>query len=193
MTKHEGDDLLDGRGGSDVASFAYAERGVTVRLEDSPGSGHGHAGGEGRDTLIAIEGAVGSAHNDVLSGSAGANWLSGGGGNDTLLGLAGDDQLFGGEGDDRLEGGAGGDLLVGGLGSDLFIFGPGSGTDQIRGFEPGVDRVQLSGTEPANFDDFQAAFDTTAADVTIQLEDGSSLSLVGIAASQLAAGDFQWA
>ena len=73
------------------------------------------------------------------------------------------------------------------------MFGPGSGTDQIRGFEAGIDRVQLSGSEPASFDDFWAAFETTALGVTLQLEDGSSLSLVGIAASQLGAGDFLWA
>ena len=51
LTGREGDDLLDGRGGSDVANFAYAAAGVDVRLEDLPGSGQGHAVGEGFDTL----------------------------------------------------------------------------------------------------------------------------------------------
>jgi Ca2+-binding RTX toxin-like protein len=126
LTGREGDDLLDGRGGNDVASFAYAGLGVSVRLENGPGSGQGHATGEGTDTLIAIEGAVGSTHADVLSRSADANWLSGGAGSDRLLGLAGDDQLFGGADDDRIDGGAGNDLLVGGAGADLFVFGPGA-------------------------------------------------------------------
>ena len=193
LTGREGNDLLDGRGGSDVASFVYAEHGVSVRLEDGPGSGQGYATGEGTDTLIAIEGVVGSTHADVLAAGSGANWLSGGAGEDTLLGLAGDDQLFGGAGDDWLDGGAGNDLLVGGQGADLFVFGPGSGADQIRGFEPGVDRVQLSGAEPVSFDDFRAAFETTAAGVAIHSEGGSSVSLVGIASSQLGAEDFLWA
>ena len=192
MTGREGNDLLDGRGGTDVASFAYASNGVLVQLEDEPGSGQGHATGEGTDTLIAIEGAVGSTHADGLWGSVGANWLSGGAGNDALLGFDGDDLLFGGMGDDRLYGGAGNDLLVGGSGSDLFLFGPGSAADQIRDYEPGVDRVWLLVPEPASFDDFRAALETTPSGVVIHTVDGSTLSLVGIAAAQLGAEDFMW-
>ena len=193
LTGREGDDLLDGRGGNDVASYTYADRGVSVRLEDSPGSGQGRASGEGRDTLVDIEGAVGSAHDDLLSGGDGANWLSGGAGDDTLLGLAGDDQLFGGVGHDRLEGGAGNDLLMGGLGSDLFVFGPHSGMDEIRGFEPGIDRVQLSGFPLTSFGDLQAALETSPEGVTLQLGDGSSLSFAHIGATNLNADDFVWA
>ena len=136
LTGREGDDLLDGRGGFDFASFAYAKSGVLVQLEDAPGSGQGHATGEGTDTLVAIEGAVGSAHDDLLSGSAGANWLSGGAGNDTLLGLFGDDRLLGGAGDDRLEGGDDNDRLDGGSGNDLVDGG--DGDDSIVG-GPGDD------------------------------------------------------
>ena len=193
LTGREGDDLLDGRGGHDVASFAYAATGVSVRLEDVAGSGQGHATGEGMDTLIDIEGAVGSAFADLLAGTAGANWLSGGAGGDTLLGLAGDDQLFGAEGDDRLEGGAGDDLLVGGAGADLFVFGPGSGADRISGFQPGVDRVELTSSGPGGFDELRGALEAAAGGTLLRFDDGSSVVLQGVSAGQLRADDFLWA
>jgi len=193
LTGREGDDLLDGQGGSDVASFAYAAAGVSVRLEDVAGSGQGRAEGEGFDTLVDIEGAVGSAFSDRLAGTAGANWLSGGAGNDTLLGVGGDDQLFAGVGDDRLDGGAGNDLLVGGAGADLFIFGPGSGTDRISGFEPGIDRVELHGPAPADADQFRAGLEAAAGGTMLRLEDGTALVFQGLTAEQLRMDDFLWA
>ena len=192
LTGRQGDDLLDGRGGSDVASFAYAASGVSVRLEDAAGSGQGHALGEGADTLLDIEGAVGSAFSDILAGTAGANWLSGGAGDDTLRGLDGDDQLFGGAGDDRLEGGAGNDLLVGGAGADVFVFGLGSGADRISGFSR--DSTGSScGPAPADFYQLRAGLETAAGSATLRLDDGSSLVFQGVTAEQLRPDDFLWA
>ena len=193
LTGRQGDDLLDGRGGSDVASFAYAASGVTVRLEDAAGSGQGHALGEGADTLLDIEGAVGSAFSDILAGTAGANWLSGGAGDDTLRGLDGDDQLFGGAGDDRLEGGAGNDLLVGGAGADVFVFGLGSGADRISGYQSGIDRVELHGPAPADIYQLRAGLEETAGGATLRFEDGSSLVIQGVTTDQLRLDDFLWA
>ena len=135
LTGREGDDLLDGQGGSDVASFAYAAAGVSVRLEDVAGSGQGHAEGEGFDTLLDIEGAVGSAFSDgwrVPPAPTGCR----AGRATNAPGRWRRRPAVRGVGDDRLDGGAGNDLLVGGAGADLFIFGPGSGTDRISGFEP---------------------------------------------------------
>lgn len=102
-----GDDYIDGRGGFDYADYRLAVAGVTVSLNLSTQS----TGGAGTDTLVNIEGLVGSQHNDTLTGNAGANSLYGLGGDDTLLGEAGDDLLVGGAGQNTLDGGSGFDTV----------------------------------------------------------------------------------
>ncbi len=118
-----GDDVLDGGAGADTASYAGAAGGVTVDL----GVSGQQDTGEGRDTLIAVENLVGSAHDDLLTGNGAANdfsagdgqdWLITNGGGDRLIGGAGHDSLWGGDGDDVIEGGLGDDTLFGGTGSD---------------------------------------------------------------------------
>ncbi|MGY3868512.1 VWA domain-containing protein [Aeromonas crassostreae] len=89
-------------------------------------------------TLASTQGhAIGSDHNDIITGNAADNILSGGEGNDTLSGLggkdlldggAGNDTLSGGEGDDILYGQAGNDILDGGIGDDTLIGGLGADT-----------------------------------------------------------------
>lgn len=48
----------------------------------------------GTDTLLNIQGAIGSDFNDILIGDGSENWLGGGRGNDTLIGGAGSDVLI---------------------------------------------------------------------------------------------------
>ncbi|OYU75376.1 MAG: hypothetical protein CFE32_14525, partial [Alphaproteobacteria bacterium PA3] len=109
-----GDDVLLGRGGSDVldgglgvdtASYALASSGVYVVIGDN-GNWTGEAAG---DSLLSIEGLIGSNFNDVLGLDAGNNVLQGRAGNDYLLGYAGNDVLIGGNGRDTLDGGTGTD------------------------------------------------------------------------------------
>jgi hypothetical protein len=89
-----GDDLLIGGPGTDVADHSTSGSGVLVDLAA------GTATGQGTDTLWSIEGAIGSAYADVLSGDEGNNSLSGIGGGDRLVGRGGNDTLDGGDGAD---------------------------------------------------------------------------------------------
>ena len=99
-----GNDTLDGGQGLDVASYASATQGVTVDAAIATAQNTG----QGSDTLIDIEGLIGSNYADHLT--AGWNgYLDGGAGNDILIGLAGNDVLDGGAGVDKLYGGTGND------------------------------------------------------------------------------------
>ncbi|HEX8573986.1 MAG TPA: M10 family metallopeptidase C-terminal domain-containing protein [Allosphingosinicella sp.] len=83
------------------------------------------------DTRSMIENATGGSGNDRIAGNAGANLLGGGGGADILAG------------------GGGSDILDGGLGADIFVYSLASDStdsarDRIRGFETGLDRIDLT-------------------------------------------------
>ena len=79
--------ILDGGDGSDTASYALAQGGVTVSLAVS---GPQETFGAGVDTLVNIENLTGSTHADTLSGDINPNTLTGGGGGDTMKGHAGE-------------------------------------------------------------------------------------------------------
>lgn len=72
-------------------------------------------------------------------------YLLGSSGSDVLLGHNGNDTLLGGAGDDILVDGAGSDTLTGGDGADIFVLNFDGQTDRITDFEPGKDRIDLSG------------------------------------------------
>ncbi len=138
----EGDDVLVGDPGSDqllggdgfdTVDYSADTAGVTVNLETGISEG-GLAEG---DTYASIEGILGGAGNDTLTGDGGGNYLDGGAGNDTLYGGAGNDTLLGGAGDDILVGGLGDDSLTGGAGRDSFVWrvGDEGGTDTITDFQ----------------------------------------------------------
>jgi Ca2+-binding RTX toxin-like protein len=171
-----GDDEVTGGNGWDVL---HGEEGADVIL-----GGNGHDtmdggldndrlfGGTGHDSLLGSDGddsLDGGVGNDTLSGGAGADTLEGqvgadrlwgDEGNDALHGGAGKDVLTGGLGDDRLVGGRGTDTLDGGEGADTFVWqawndsGTGRGADVIRGFEVGVDKLDVS----ALFTDVEATW-----------------------------------
>ena len=81
----------------------------------------------------------------VLTAGAGDSLLTGTAGADLLTGGAGDDRLLGGAGEDIIRDGAGSDVMFGGAGADVFVIAHDGATDTIRDFEPGVDRLDLSG------------------------------------------------
>ncbi|MEZ5908176.1 MAG: tandem-95 repeat protein [Hyphomicrobiaceae bacterium] len=87
LTGGPGGDTLDGGDGIDIASYATSSGGVTASLLAGTASG---GDGEG-DTLIGIEGLIGSDHADDLTGDGGNNVIEGRGGADVLAGLGGTD------------------------------------------------------------------------------------------------------
>jgi Ca2+-binding RTX toxin-like protein len=81
-----------------------------------------------------IENAIGGSGNDTVTGNDAANKFWGREGNDTING---------GKGNDWLSGGYGNDSLTGGDGADTFSFTFASGTDTIKDFVAGTDKVEL--------------------------------------------------
>jgi Ca2+-binding RTX toxin-like protein len=109
-----GSDTINGGGGEDSAWFDAA---VNASLAS------GRATGEGSDTLVGMEGLIGSDGNDVLTGDSSANSIAGRGGNDVISGGGGDDREFGDAGNDHIDGGDGNDMIDGGAGNDTLSGG----------------------------------------------------------------------
>ncbi|MEA3052857.1 MAG: hypothetical protein QOG72_1760 [Sphingomonadales bacterium] len=160
-----GDDRIDGGAGRDRASYASSAAAVFVTLA-SPGSEQ-NTSGAGIDTLVDIEGLIGTALPDTLIGDGADNFLDGNGGSDILRGAAGDDTLTGGAGNDTLEGGAGNgdtavyagnraDYDIGTVGQvtvrDLNAADGDDGTDSLAGVElvRFADMVVQLGIDPNN-------------------------------------------
>ncbi|MDE4099368.1 M10 family metallopeptidase C-terminal domain-containing protein [Phaeobacter gallaeciensis] len=135
------------------------------------------------------EGAVINFIEDAWGGS-GNDRLRGNGADNSLLGQGGRDRLLGRSGNDQLDGGTGRDLLVGGKGADVFVFSGGS--DRIRDFTAGEDRIDL--THATGIEDFQDLRDNHMRSrndhVVIEDEDGDLLILRHSALDDLGAEDF---
>jgi Ca2+-binding RTX toxin-like protein len=129
-----GNDLLIGAADIDTIEYTSAAGAVTVDLLDLTATG-----GDGNDTLSAIENAVGSPFGDVLNGDGAVNVLSGFTGADTIRGRGQNDLVRGQDGHDSLFGGTGNDSVLGGIGND-FVRGE-EGNDALNG-EAGVDSCQ---------------------------------------------------
>ncbi len=85
----QGDDTLDGSFGTSVAVYEQAAGAVLVNLA----AGTASDGEGGKDTLILLSGAVGSAFDDTLTGSERADQFTGMGGSDRIDGGAGADTV----------------------------------------------------------------------------------------------------
>lgn len=109
-----GSDTIDGGAGFDTIVLSRATGAVRLNLESLNHNTNIAAG----QTYVSIEGIIGSAFSDQLTGNSLANRIDGAEGNDRLTGGAGADSLFGGLGNDSLLGGTGADLLDGGIGRD---------------------------------------------------------------------------
>jgi len=88
----DGTDTLDGGNGFDIASYADSNVAVTINL-GAVSNVYALGGNVGTDTLVSIEGIIGSGLNDVLTGTNTDNVFEGGAGNDVIDGLGGLDTL----------------------------------------------------------------------------------------------------
>lgn len=195
---HHGRDVLDGGTGADL-------------LRDSFGGGT-FIGGDGGDRSVNLGGAgeFREADTQLPSGAATNDVQLGGYGSDTMAGGAGDDLLIGDHvpagygGADRLTGGTGDDMLMGGDGEDVFVFRPGDGDDIIAqfsaigtpkplgaDFRPGADHILLEGFRDIDSPrDALAHFaDDARGNAHFSLQ-GTEITLWGVSADSLSAGDF---
>jgi Ca2+-binding RTX toxin-like protein len=166
-----GADELVGDIGTDYASYQTASAGLTARIAN-PGQNTGDAVG---DTYTGIEGLIGSAHNDTLSGNASDNFLIGGAGNDSL------------------EGQGGKDTLTGGLGNDTFIFKSGFGKDTVTDFVAGAgagDVLQFQSGLFANVAAIIAASTAFGDDTIITLNSTNYIMLKNVSVTSLHTDDF---
>jgi hypothetical protein len=93
-------DFIDGGADFDTLRYDFVDAGLHAYLYDTA-QNTGFAAG---DTLVSIEGIVGSYHSDDLRGDAGVNVIQALNGDDFIIGLGG------------------GDLLLGGNVQDLFLY-----------------------------------------------------------------------
>lgn len=95
----DGADKMDGKDGSDTASYLNAPIGVEVSLELGKGF-TGHAKG---DTFINIENLIGSEFNDILISSKQGGSIDGRGGDNTIATSGGSDNIKCGAGVDSIQ------------------------------------------------------------------------------------------
>jgi Domain of unknown function (DUF4214)/RTX calcium-binding nonapeptide repeat (4 copies) len=120
-----GADALNGGAGVDFAEYSTSPAGIDASIA----AGVVNDGTGSTDTLIGIEGIVGSFNNDRLVGSA----LP-----DVLVGLGGDDTIEAGAENDLLRGSGGADLIAGGEGIDTAFYNGGLRSYTVAASATGV-------------------------------------------------------
>nr|WP_245454889.1 cadherin domain-containing protein [Mesorhizobium sp. M3A.F.Ca.ET.080.04.2.1] len=90
-----GNDIVDGRGGSDEVHYANDQNLISVTVDLAAGTAvESYADGTSTDTLVGIE---------RIRGSLGSDTLTGDDGNNTIRGISGDDLINGGAGRDMAD------------------------------------------------------------------------------------------
>ncbi len=184
----EGRDLISVRtlGGSTVVGGLAAR--VEIAGEDAGQDVLTIRAGDGNDRISAA----------LLTDDGMKLVVFGEAGNDRIRGGAGDDDLFGGRGHDQIFGARGNDELTGNSGRDLYIFAGQNGTDTIRDFRDGVDKIDIRGYGSAlnSFADLAGDIVQVGNDVRINL--GANVNGAGriivenITVAQLSAADFDF-
>lgn len=145
-----GDDKIYFSGGKNVAKGGAGDDYVTGFVSDT--GIEKFFGGGGNDRFFGYGG------NDKAWGGRGIDSLYGFHGNDKLFGDAGNDWIYGdwinddyAPGKDKITGGNGDDRLYGGGLADKFIFDRKDGSDIIKDFEDGIDKLVMDGKPKHDF------------------------------------------
>ncbi|GEM_PF-3154587 len=197
----------------DLAAYAYITQLTPFLIQDpsgyaasqtwdlTPTLANGHQlqnsevyyGNGGATTAATADGLLAAASgNNVLQAGSGDSILIGGSGTDVLNGGAGNDFLFAGTGTQTLYGGPGRNTLEGhlngGTGVDSFLFkAADTATDTVINFEPGTDKLEISGA-PAGMTAaslLAAATADAAGDVVLHLSVQHTVVLTGVTLAHL--------
>jgi Ca2+-binding RTX toxin-like protein len=156
-----GKDIADMRGGTS-AGTVYGGAGDDVFYFTDNDLDIQENVGEGVDTIKStVNVSLGMDHygemeNVVLLGKSNAS----------VYGSDLDNRIIGNAGDNYIDGGAGSDILRGGAGADVFAFEESSQQDEVRDFQDGIDRIDVSDwLNVKNFQDIKAMMMVTGDDV----------------------------
>ncbi len=198
-------DIINGFGGDDIITAGEA----TDRVY----------GGSGADTINGGQQAdalYGQADNDTINGDENGDDIFGGSGNDILNGNIGSDVIYGGSGNDTIDGGSDDDVIIGGYGADSLTGGDGTDTftflsaldtgDTIHGWLTADDTLNFSAIAGITGASATLTESVVANSVTYHQDGGNTviwadtdnvlstvelqITLVGVAAANLNAGDF---
>ncbi len=193
-----GNDVIQAGSGSDTVTITAADTQVwggagalTVRNYDwTAGDAQTVHGGTGAVTVVAGAGNltfIGGSGSAVVSGGSGALYLTGGSGSLTASGGSGPTHFVSGSGTASLTLNPGGgqvtfgtgdtSVQVAGWGSGVefdFVAGAGGGTDIIRGFRAGTDKLVLSGGVGVQ------SQGVSGGSASLLLTDGTHVQLAGV-------------
>jgi Ca2+-binding RTX toxin-like protein len=194
-----GADVLDGGGGFDLVSYETITEAIPIIdfvVIDLNGPFCSDSAG---DSLVSIEGVIGSNLDDfivgradaseMLIGGVGGDVLYGGGSGDTLVGGVGDDLLIASDGSERVEGGDGIDIVSYTHGQVDFLAGV-----TVDLADPSRNTGQAAGD---TYDSIEAVFGSFADDILVG-DAGSNIlmgsygndRLIGGAGADVINGDF---
>ncbi len=196
MLGNGGNDFLEGGPGNDII-----RGGTGYDLLRGNGGDDRIFGDSGNDLLLGFAGndrLFGGTHSDNLKGGGSSDILNGGTGNDKLFGNGGSDDLDGGNDNDLLVGGAGIDNLNGGRGNDrlkgkggadILEFEVGGDKDRIKGFQDGLDRIDLTDFGFANVAAVKAFGNEVSGNSVFNFGGGDVLTIENTLLSQISGAD----
>jgi Ca2+-binding RTX toxin-like protein len=159
-----GNDHFVGGSGFDTIDFSMASAGVSVDLKAHTSNG----AATGSDTVWGIEAVKGTAFADMLYGDKADNVFWGLDGNDAFRGFAGADVF---------KGGGGADTYVYAL-NDVYANGVHLGTDVIRDFSVGTDRLDVARMRIDGVETFSLDTRADGTMVTATLANGTTFDVV---------------